>query len=506
MVGGYSDHTFLGSGGSRRSKYLVNRPNRRNWELVRTMIKFGEWLPDQPAFMNAGVVTAENVIPAYNGYRPLNQFISFSNAASGTIRGIYAAKDNAGNVKLFAGDDAKLYSFNPSTNNLDDVSKAGSPAYDLTGAEKWKFVQFGEYVIASGGIGEELQKWQLGTDTAFSNLGGSPPKADFLAVVRDFVWTANIDEGSGRIPYKARWSAFNDIEGWTNGVDQSDFQILPDSGAAIFRATYTGPPLIWQFDKVESQRGCSIPGSVCNYGSNVFYYSDNGFHLFDGQKSTPIGNEKIDKFFAKDFNPAYKNKMTAAVDPLNQIAVWSYTSVASTTGRPDRLLIFNYALGRWSIGNVDADFIAPFFSAGYTVEDLDNLSATLDGLSTVLDSQLFRGGEFFFGGAVGEKLFTFTGDPLQATITTGEATLSMGKHSIVTRVYPYHENGSVELFVGLRGTPTDTVAFSVGGTTNASGFVPFRAADRYQRVKMLLSGNWSFAHGIDVEAREVGRR
>mgnify|MGYP000621320430 FL=1 len=162
------------------------------------MIQFGEWLPDQPDFMNSGVVTAENVIPAANGYRPLNQFISFSNAASGTIRGIYAAKDNSGNVKLFAGDDAKLYSFNASTNNLDDVSKAGTPAYDLSGAEKWRFVQFGEYVIAAGGTGEELQKWQLGTDTAFSDLGGTPPKADFIAVVRDFVWTGNIDEGSGR--------------------------------------------------------------------------------------------------------------------------------------------------------------------------------------------------------------------------------------------------------------------------------------------------------------------
>ena len=73
------------------------------------MINFGEWLPDQPDFTNAGVVEATNVIPAFNGYRPLNQFISFSNAASGTIRGIYAAKDNAGNVKLFAGDEAKLY-------------------------------------------------------------------------------------------------------------------------------------------------------------------------------------------------------------------------------------------------------------------------------------------------------------------------------------------------------------------------------------------------------------
>ena len=486
------------------------------------MINFGEWMPDQPDFMNAGVVTAENVIPALNGYRPLNQFISFSNAAAGTIRGVYPARDNSGNIKLFAGDDAKLYSFNPSTNNLDDVSKAGTPAYDLIGAEKWRFVQFGEYVIVSGGIGEELQKWQLGTDTAFSDLSGSAPKADYLAVVRDFIWTANIDEGSGRIPYRTRWSGFNDITSWTAGIDQSDFQDLPDAGAitglvggeyatilcekAIFRATYTGPPLIWQFDKVESQRGCSVPGSVCNYGSTVFYLSDNGFHMFDGQKSTPIGNEKIDKFFFKDFNASYKNNMTSAVDPLNQIAVWSYASTSSTTGRPDRLLIFNYALGRWSIGNVESDLVAPFFSAGYTVEDLDNLSATLDGLTTVLDSQLFRGGEFFFGGAVGGQLYTFTGDPLQATITTGEAAVSMGKHSIVTRVYPYHEDGSVELFVGLRGTPTDTVAFQAGGTTNAAGFVPFRAADRYHRVKMLLSGNWSFAHGIDVEARQVGRR
>jgi len=486
------------------------------------MIQFGEWLPDQPAFMNAGVVTAENVIPAINGYRPINEFVSYGNAAAETLKGIYAAKDNDGNVKLFAGGASKLYEFNASTNNLDDVSKAGSPAYDLLENEKWRFVQFGEYVIAAGGAGEELQKWQLGTDTAFSDLSASAPKADFLAVVRDFIFTANIDEGSGRVPYKTRWSAFNDITSWASGVDQSDFQELPDSGAitglvggeyatilcekAIFRATYTGPPLIFQFDKVESQRGCSIAGSVCNYGSNVFYYSDNGFHLFDGQKSMPIGNEKVDKFFAKDFNPAYKGKMTSAVDPLNQIAIWSYASTASTTGRPDRLLIYNYSLGRWSIANIDTDLIAPFFSSGYTLDQLDNLSATLDGLTTVLDSQLFRGGEFFFGGVVGGQIFTFTGDPLPATIVTGEAAVSMGQHSIVTRIYPYHEGGAVNLSVGLRGTPTDTVSFQSGGATNASGFVPFRAADRYHRVKMELTGNWSFAHGIDAEVRQVGRR
>ena len=169
------------------------------------MIKFGEWLPDQPDFTNAGVVEATNVIPAYNGYRSFNDFVDYSNAADSTLLNVFAAKDNDGSVRLFAGDAAKLYLFNAATTDLDDVSKAGSPAYDLAGNERWRFVQFGDTVIASGGIGEELQKFQLGTDTAFSDLSGTPPKADFLTVVRDFVWTGNIDEGSGRVPYRVRW-------------------------------------------------------------------------------------------------------------------------------------------------------------------------------------------------------------------------------------------------------------------------------------------------------------
>lgn len=486
------------------------------------MINFGEWLPDQPDHMNPGVVTATNVIPSASGYKPFPELITYSNAATATIRGIFAAKDNDGQVSLFAGDGGKLYKFTASSSNLTDVSKSGSPAYDLTGAERWRFVQFGEYVIAAGGTGEELQKWQLGTDTAFANLAGSPPKADFIAVVRDFVWVGNIDEGSGRVPYRVRWSGFNDIDGWTTGTDQSDFQDLPDSGAvtglvggeyctilcerAIFRATYTGPPLIWQFDRVESQVGCRLPGSVCNYGSLTFFLSDNGFHAFDGQKATPIGNEKVDKFFEKDFNSNYKDNVSAAVDPLNQIAVWSYPSTSSATGDCDRLLIYNYALNRWSLVNTSTNYIAPFFSGGYTLDDLDNLSATLDGLSTVLDSQLFRGGEYFFGGSIDKKLATFTGDALAATIETGEVGIATGMHGIVTRIYPYFEGGTVTMEVGTRNTPTSAVTFTSPVAMNVDGFCPFRAQGRYHRTRMNLTGNWSNAQGLDVDARQVGRR
>lgn len=486
------------------------------------MIQFGEWLPDQPDYSNPGVTEATNVIPAANGYRSMPSFVEYSNAASNTILNIFAAKQNDGSVRLFAGDSGKLYLFNAVTSDLDDISKAGTPAYDLASAERWKFVQFGNDVIASGGIGEELQKFTLGTDSAFSDLSGTPPKGDFLAVVRDFVWVANVDTGSGRVPYKAYWSGFNDPTSWTAGVDQSDFQDIPDAGAitgmvggeyctilmerAIVRATYTGPPLIWQFDKVETARGCQVPGSVCNVGHTVFYLSDDGFYVFDGSKSQPIGAEKINSFFLNDFNVAFKDKMTSTVDPQEQIAVWSYVSNSAIDETPDRLLIYNYALNRWSLANVKSDLVAPFFTAGYTLENLDNINSSLDALPASLDSPLYKGGQYLFGGALGTKISAFTGDPMAATIVTGETGLATGNHNIVTRVYPYHEGGSVEVSIGLRGTHTDLVSYTAAGTTNAAGFVPFRAQDRYHRAKMYISGNWTFAQGMDIDARKVGRR
>ena len=297
---------------------------------------------------------------------------------------------------------------------------------------------------------------------------------------------------------------------------------MPDSGAitglvggeyctvlterAIFRATYTGPPLIWQFDKVVSSRGCAFKESVCNVGSTVFFLDNDGFYAFDGQKTIPIGSEKVNNFFKQDFDSNYDYRMSASVDPINEVAMWSYTSTQSPSGQPDKIIMYNYALDKWSLAEVEADLLAPMFSSGYTVDGLVNLSSTVDGLDIQLDSRFFKGGQYFFGGAYGNKIYAFTGAPLAATIETSEAPLSTGKHSLVTRVYPYYENGDVTLSVGTRDTHGETFSFSSAVAPNASGFAPFRAQGRYHRARMSISGGWDKALGIDIEAREIGRR
>ena len=486
------------------------------------MITLGEWLPDQPDTQNAGVTVAKNVIPAAQGYRSMNDFIAYSEAATAKIKGIFAAKDADGNAKLFAGDEGKLYLHNSGTNALDDISKSGTPAYDLSSSEFWRFTQFGNDVIAVGGIGEEPQKFTLGTDSVFSNLGGTPPKADFIATVRDFVWVANLDSGSGRQPFRCQWSAFNDADSWTSGTNQSDFQDLPDSGAitglvggeyctilterAIYRATYAGLPLVWQFDKIDSQRGCAFSGSVCNIGSMVFYLADDGFYSFNGQQSQPIGSEKVNDFFINDFDSNYEERMTAAVDPINEVAMWSYTSTQSPTGQPDKILIYNYVLNKWALAEIEADLLAPMFTAGYTTESLANIDTLVDNLDQVVDSRQFTGGQYIFGGAYDDKIYSFTGSPLAATIETGEAALSAGSHSLVNRLYVYHENGSVTAEIGTRNTQTATPSYSSASSPNDDGFVPTRASGRYHRARLNFSGNWSKAQGIDIEATKTGRR
>ena len=72
------------------------------------MMQFGEWLPDQPNFMNQGVSVATNVVPVLSGYSSLSEFVPYSGASTNTILGVFAAKSDDGNTKLFAGDSAKL--------------------------------------------------------------------------------------------------------------------------------------------------------------------------------------------------------------------------------------------------------------------------------------------------------------------------------------------------------------------------------------------------------------
>lgn len=489
------------------------------------MIKFGEFLPDQPDYQNAGATVANNVIPSANGYRSFNDVLPLSGASDEYIRGMFSAKDDSGSSAIYVGDRAKLYKFNATDSSLSNVSKVGG--YTSGVNNTWRFIQFGESVIATN-YSNPIQTITAAAGGVFSDLSADAPKAKYIATVRDFVMCANTnDPTDGEKPYRARWSAIGDHTSWVvSATTQADFQDIQDLGAitglvggeyatilmekGIVRAQYVGSPLIFEFDKVQTSRGCKVSGSVVNLGRNVFYLSDDGFYVFDGQQSSPIGAEKINKYFLGRFQSNFANRMSAVIDPLRQVVIWSYASVDSD-GSPDECIIYNYATNSWSTASIGLDAMSPLFSAGYTLEGLSVISPSLDSLPASLDSPTYKGGEYFFAGAKDNKIQTFTGDTLPATVETGEFDIKAGTSSIINNIMPYVENNSgavatISAQVASRNTQNEVVSFGPASTVNSDNFCPTRSSGRFHRVRINITGNWSNAVGIDVDAQTRGRR
>ena len=489
------------------------------------MIKLGDFLPDQPDYKNGGATVANNVIPAANGYRSFNGVLPLSGATDAYIRGMFAGKDDAGAAAIYVGDETKLYKLDATDSSLDSISKSGN--YSTAANDRWRFLQFGEAVIASN-YSDPIQTITAAGGGLFADLSADAPKAKHIATVRDFVMCAYTnDTTDGEKPYRARWSALGDHTSWAvSATTQADFQDIQDMGAitglvggeyatilmekGIVRAQYVGSPLIFEFDKVQLSRGCKISGSVVALGKNVFYLSDDGFYVFDGQTSSPIGAEKVNNYFLSRFQSSFANRMSAVIDPLRQIVIWSYASVQSD-GSPDECIIYNYAVDKWSTASIGLDAISPLFSAGYTLEQLVNISTNLDTLPSSLDSPLYKGGEYFFAGAKDNKIQTFTGDTLPATVETGEFDIQAGSSSLINGIMPYVENSSgstttVTAQVASRNLQSQPYSFSAATTLNNNNFCTARSSGRFHRVRLNVSGDFSAITGVDVDAQVRGRR
>jgi len=475
--------------------------------MPTTRLQFTEWLPDQPA--NAGsLIDAKNVFPVSVGYSPFPNAVDFSGAASENLNSVYAAKFGS-EVVIFAGGASKLFKFNAATEALEDKSLAGG----YTGTSTWNFALFGAEVLAVN-YTAKVQRWTIGTSTAFADLATAAPRAKFITVVRDFVVCANI----GSTANKVQWSDINDATDWVSGTtSQSDFQIMPDGGnitgitggefgivfleKAIARMSYTGSPLFFQFDTISRGLGCIAGGSIAQYGGLSFFLSDDGFYQTDGQSVTGIGNEKIDKYFFNDVLLESIDSMSSSADPKRKIVVWNYAN--NSGGRS--ILIYNWQLQRWSRADTVATVVGDIATAGTTLEGLGTLGYTdIDTMPASLDARLWVGGKFLFAGAEDTKIVTFTGSDYNSELITTD--VEVGYNSVVTLARPQIDNGSATIKIASRRELDDAVIFGDSSTTSAEGRADLRSAGRYHRLEVSPTGNWTTAMAVDIDVKPQGNR
>jgi hypothetical protein len=458
--------------------------------------------------ISGSLTTATNVVPQQVGYGPFPEAAVYSSAASQPLLSSFAGV-YGNTLVLFAGGATKLFKFNDLTTALTDVSKAGS----YTSTDGWEFAQFGNIVIAANNE-DKLQAWNLTSSTAFADLSPNAPVAKFVTVVRDFVVSANI--GSGTNPSKVQWSDLNDETDWLPGpTSQSDFQEMSDGGnitgltggefglvlmeRAIARMTYSGSPYFFQFDIISRGLGCIESGSVAQYGSTTFFLSDNGFYSCNGQTLEPIGAEKVDRFFLDDADQAALSQMSATIDPLRKLVVWEYRNNNQQNG----LLIYNWQVKRWSYAVTTADYLSTAATPALTLEALDAFG-TVDSITTSFDSRVWVGGKATLAGIRGSSIITFTGGNYNAEIATGDIELS--QNSLVGVVKPIVNQGSCNAQIASRRSLNDDVIYSATSIQNADGRCPVRSAGRFHRIKLLPTGDWTAAVGMDIEAATQGNR
>lgn len=479
-----------------------------------------EWLPDQPPLSNPGSTTALNVIPGPMSYLPFPSPETYSQAtgSANRVRGAVSIQDRDGVTYVYAGDAGKLYEL--SATAWDDVSKSGDYSGTAT-TEVWRFAQWGNQLIATNYM-NDLQQITAGASN-FTDVAGSPPRARHVAVIRDFLVLANVNDGTAR-PNRVQWSAFNNITSWTaNVATQADSQDLQEGGhikgliggeygtiiqeRAVSRMVYVGPPLIFQFDEVERSRGTQISGSVTAYGGLVFFWGEDEVWLFNGQMSEPIARNKTAQTIFDDFDGTYKDRVVGAIDPRNTLACWLYPGSGHMGGQPNRMAIYNWTIKRWAIVEVEVEMLTNFLSPGYTLDGLDAVSTSIDALPASLDDPVWMGGRPNFAGFdSSHRLITFSGAPLDGMVETTELRAAPGRHLEITNVRPLVEGGSYTAAIGTRQAQDAVIDWGAVLMPNSLGECNVRKASRFARVRISASGDWKHIQGADILARQAGRR
>lgn len=197
---------------------------------------------------------------------------------------------------------------------------------------------------------------------------GVVPVATYGFVVRDFFVVGRIAGNLNRV----QWPDINSLTAWASG--QASSQRHSGRGnfiggvggeygrlfydTAIYAMTYVGPPDIFQFDAISLERGCDAPHSIASYQGSIFFHAPDGFWLMgpDGGL-TPIGDQKIDKWFSDRVDRSYLYNIVSAVDPVAKIYYVAYPTLADGSGRCVEMLLYNWTIGRWSLVQIEIDHL-----------------------------------------------------------------------------------------------------------------------------------------------------
>lgn len=245
----------------------------------------------------------------------------------------------------------------------------GTPRQQLAGsvpaeATTWSLDNYGEYLIACHYDDGRLLEWQLGSGVNAAPIANAPTNNLGLVVTEErFIFAL----GAGGNPRKVQWCDFEDNTLWapasTNQAGDIELTdsgqimqgirtrgqtlILTDTSAHIAR--YSGPPFVYNFERVSTSCGAISRKAASDVDAGVFWMGQRGFFRFDGNAVQEIKCDVFDYVFG-DFNQAQQSKVWSFANGQFGEIWWFYCSGDST--EIDRYVAYDYKEGHWLIGNL----------------------------------------------------------------------------------------------------------------------------------------------------------
>ena len=432
----------------------------------------------------------------------------------GPCVGAYFARTDSGVARAFFGTEYAIYEYDFADYLFADVSGPSAP-YSTNG--RWSFEKFGNHLYAQNGVDLE-QFIDLNVGTAFAD-NATAPRASYIRTVGDFLVRARLTDE----PSVLQWSALNDPTSNEPGLYGSDRQYFPEGnvitglvpmsfGAVVFcrDAIYQmnfalTSEFVFTFSPITKFRGAIAPHAICSIGQDDYvFYAGDGF--FRGAGMSPIGAERVNRWFLANTEEAGRVAMTAAADYRRNTVWFRYQD----TSGEYKALGYQWQLDRW-VPPSDMDFAEMLRAETppVTIDGLSDIYDSIDDIDVTFDSSSLDGGASEFAGITSDGYFAFmNGAAMAATLSTNELSLNGTNNASV--------KGGRLLGDALNVAVTVSTAEFGGGPARTRAAV--RPTARTRSLGLLADGRthkfkaeveageeWTTINGLEVDVFGTGK-
>ena len=333
-------------------------------------------LIDCSAFISStkGMQTAPSAVSANVG--------GLASACLGLVT--YRKVDNTS--RTIAGTATKLYELSGSTWN--DVSGA---AYGASATVRWSFAEFGNVTLAAN----KSDFVQASITGAFATVSGTAPKAAFIDTVNQFVFLANVNDGTDKTDgwacsalgdytnyapstiTQAANGRLTDTPGPFTGLRRLGDNIVLYKRRAVYVGVYTGPPIIWSFKLSSSDTGAVNNDTIASIDYMHYYMGEDDFYFFDGSRPVPFG-QPIKETVYTELDRTQLHLCKSLVDQKRN-RIYFYYPRSDGGGYANRCVVYNYRTQRWGRDDRSVEATGLYVSPGITYDGLGTLYSTYDG-------------------------------------------------------------------------------------------------------------------------------